>query len=254
MSNLPQELVDLVIDNVDLPKDLEALALVSHPFVAGTQARIFRHLTLSSDTGTGLFKRSGTLPRLSGILSQSPNLGTYVRNLHINLNLGRSDIHVLLAPTLQLLRRVSRTAITYIRGCHWSWSSWTDEMRAALLDLFCLPTMRFLALVRCTNVPATIIRHAMASYEEVALEVSGIDFHPVGFVRPDHGKSLKRLVLLLDYRAENNLGFHDLMAVLASRRRSMCDRLSRIRTARQSRSSFCDHQSSPPHGGDLYRV
>ncbi|KAJ7022141.1 hypothetical protein C8F04DRAFT_1402503 [Mycena alexandri] len=211
MSNLSQELVDMVIDNVDLPKDLEALSLVSRPFVAGTQARIFRHLTLSSDTGTGLFKRSGTLPKLSAILSRSPHLGAYVRDLHINLDLGRSDIHVLLAPTLQLLKGVSRTAITYIRGCHWSWSSWTDEMRAALIDLLCLPTMRFLALVRCTDVPATIIRHAMASYEEVVLEVSGIDFHAVEFVRPSHGKSLKRLVLLLDYRAEDNPDFHDLM-------------------------------------------
>ncbi|KAF7369710.1 hypothetical protein MVEN_00302500 [Mycena venus] len=243
MSNLPQELVDMVIDNVDLPKDLKALALVSRPFVAGTQARIFRHLTLSSDTGTDLFKRessgtlsrlsailsqsqhlgayagtdlfkresSGTLPRLSAILSQSPHLGAYVRDLHINLDLGRSDIHVLLAPTLQLLRGVSRTAITYIRGCHWSWSSWTDEMRAALINLLCLPSMRSLALDRCTDVPAAIIRHAMASYEEVVLKVSGIDFHPVEFVRPGHGKSLKRLVLLIAYRAEDNLDFHDLM-------------------------------------------
>ncbi|KAJ7456035.1 hypothetical protein B0H11DRAFT_2066641 [Mycena galericulata] len=214
MSNLPQELVDVVIDNVDLPEDLKALALVSRPFVAGTQARIFRHLTLSSDTGgDGLFmiKRPGTLSRLSAILSQSPHLGAYVRDLHINLDLGKSDVHVLLAPTLQLLTRVSRTAITYNRGCHWSWSSWTDEMRAALIDLLCLPTMRSLALVRCTDVPATIIRHAMASYEEVVLEVSGIDFHPVEFVRPGHGKLLKRLVLLLEYRVEDNPDFHDLM-------------------------------------------
>ncbi|KAF8143787.1 hypothetical protein K438DRAFT_1993519 [Mycena galopus ATCC 62051] len=211
MSNLPQELVDMVIDNVNLPEDLEALALVSRPFVAGVQERIFRHLTLSSDTDTGLAKGSGTLPKLSGILSQSPHLGAYVRDLHINLDLGSSDIHVLLASTLQLLRGVSRTAITYIRGCHWSWSWWTDEMRAALIHLLCLPTMRFLALIRCTNVPATIIRHAMASYEEVALEVSGVDLHPVEFVRPGHGKSLKRLVLLLDYRAGHNLDFHDLM-------------------------------------------
>lgn len=192
----------MVTDNVEVVEDLKALALVSHTFVAGAQSRCFRHLTLEPNT----------LPKLSAMLSGSPHIGAYVRDLHMNLDIGKSEIHVPLARTLSLLSGVRRTAIAYgdQLGCHWCWSSWAEEMQAALIALLCLPTMRTLTLVRCTDVPVAIIRHAMASYEEVVLQVSHIDLHPIKFVRPGDGKSLKHLELL-DYDAEQNLDFHNLM-------------------------------------------
>ncbi|KAJ7257384.1 hypothetical protein C8J57DRAFT_1235101 [Mycena rebaudengoi] len=78
--------------------------------------------------------------------------------------------------------------------------------------IFPLPFSIFLQkLVKIFGLFGLVGLSTTSQPREVALEVSDIDFHPVEFVRPGHAKSLKRLVLLLDYRAEDNLDFHDLM-------------------------------------------
>lgn len=201
MFHLAPELVDLIVDNVEASEDLKALSLVCRTFVPNIQWRIFRRLTLASDT----------LPRLSVVLSASPHIGAYVRDLHINLNIGNSQIHAPLARTLRLLSRVNRVAISTADWQFWYWNSCPKELHTALISLMSLPTMRCLALVRCCGVPAALIRHAIGAYKEVVLQVADIDFkRKLKFVPSGNGESLRRLVLP-DYSPVETPDFHTLM-------------------------------------------
>ncbi|KAJ7930841.1 hypothetical protein B0H13DRAFT_875725 [Mycena leptocephala] len=201
MFHLAPELVDLIVDNVEASEDLKALSLVCRTFVPNIQWRIFRRLTLASDT----------LPRLSVVFSASPHIGAYVRDLHINLNIGNSQIHAPLARTLRLLSRVNRVAISTVDWQFWYWNSCPKELHTALISLMSLPTMRCLALVRCCGVPAALIRHAIGAYKEVVLQVADIDFkRKLKFVPSGNGESLRHLVLP-DYSPVETPDFHTLM-------------------------------------------
>jgi hypothetical protein len=63
-----------------------------------------------------------------------------------------------------LLTGVERLAISHPPE-NWQW----DRFRAALVDLFCLPTVRCVALIGCNGVPSSIIRRALLSCKEVVL-------------------------------------------------------------------------------------
>jgi hypothetical protein len=99
---LPAELVDLIIDNVDAHEDLKNLIPVSRIFLFVGQCSLFRYLTLEAHVVVQLFP----------VLFQSPHVTFYVRDLHIGLQLNKSEIHVLLAKTLRLLIGVKRLAIS----------------------------------------------------------------------------------------------------------------------------------------------
>ncbi|KAF7377192.1 hypothetical protein MSAN_00138700 [Mycena sanguinolenta] len=204
MFHLPQEIVDLILDEIDAQADLKTLTLLSRTFVVPGQSRLFRTLTLAT----------GTMVRLSDHLSQSPHIGPYVRDLYLNLHVRPDDIQAPLAQAIQLLSKVNRVTISALSGqpwLFWSWNACSKELQTALISLFSLPTMRSLALVRCCGLPAALISHAIACYEEVILQVTDIDVKPeIVFGKRSEAKPLRHLVLL-DYSPAATPDVHALL-------------------------------------------
>ncbi|KAJ7343913.1 hypothetical protein DFH08DRAFT_937694 [Mycena albidolilacea] len=187
MFPLPAELVDLIIDNVDAHEDLKTLILVSHTFLSAGQWRLFRCLTLGANT----------VAQLSEVLSQSPHLASYVRDLHISLRLNQSENHVPLVNILRLLIGVKRVAISGEDWQFWFWTAWPTELRAAIISLLSLPAMHSLAVIRCCGVPAALLWHAFACYKEVVLQIGDLDLAlKVKFGKSCEPKSLDHLVLI----------------------------------------------------------
>ncbi|KAJ6452784.1 hypothetical protein C8R45DRAFT_1193487 [Mycena sanguinolenta] len=192
MLHLPQEIVDLILDEIDAQADVKTLTLVSRTFVVPGQCRLFRTLTLATDTVVGL----------SDNLSQSPHIGQYVRDIYLNLHVRPHNIQAPLAQAIQLLTEVYRVTIFALVGqpwLFWSWNACSKELQTALISLFSLPTIRSLALVRCCGLPAVLISHALACYEEVILQVTDIDVKSeISFEKRCESEPLRYLVLL-DY-------------------------------------------------------
>ncbi|KAJ6452751.1 hypothetical protein C8R45DRAFT_637895 [Mycena sanguinolenta] len=193
MFHLPAELVELVFDEIDAYLDLKTLTLVSRAFVASGQCRLFRSMTLTTDTIVGL----------TNALSQSPHFGTYVHDLYLNLHVRPDDIQSALAQAIRPLSKVRRVTISALRGepwLFWSWDGCSKDLKSALISLFSLPTMRSLALVRCCGVPAALVSHAITCYEEVILQVADLDVakSKINFKKTRGTTPLKHLVLL-DY-------------------------------------------------------
>ncbi|KAJ7914645.1 hypothetical protein B0H13DRAFT_1872768 [Mycena leptocephala] len=197
MVEFAQELIDEIVDKIARTDSwydrrdqttLRACALAARTFLAPSQRHLFRSLTLSLVTlGATRF-------------TEHPHLASYVRDLHIQID----DTHTFmigLAALLPLINRVERLAIRY-----WKWDKAPIDLRTALAGLMSLPSLRCLGLSLC-DVPASLIRHALASYQEVVLEhvnLSNDDQFSALAISPPFQPTLHHLVLD-DSREDNAL-------------------------------------------------
>ncbi|KAJ6452752.1 hypothetical protein C8R45DRAFT_637896 [Mycena sanguinolenta] len=190
------ELVDLILDEFDARADMESLILVSRAFVSPGQCRLFRSITLAM---------ADTIIGLSNILSESPHIGAYVRDLQLRIHIPPRNIQGRLAQAIQALSEVQRITISALSGhwLAWSWNECSEDLKTAFISLFSLPTIRSLALVGCCGVPTALISHALACYEEVILQVRDIDVAKcqISFGKTRETAPLKHLVLLDSYPA-----------------------------------------------------
>ncbi|KAF7354270.1 hypothetical protein MVEN_01115000 [Mycena venus] len=207
MPVLPQELIDAILAELAGPaahRTLKACSLVARSFVTASQRGLFRFLTLTSKT-VGI---------VSTRFSDRPHLALYVRDLHVDIHMNTKLYQTPLLKTFQLLKKVQRLAISSYSWQTWdSWASFSDEFRETFLSLLKLPSLRCFALTRCRGVPIGLIRHALTSYKEVGLLVTGIDVHQEielpSSAPGENGKSLTHL--LLNYAPAQNAAFHSLM-------------------------------------------
>ncbi|KAJ7478291.1 hypothetical protein FB451DRAFT_1557011 [Mycena latifolia] len=172
MVALVQDLIDTIIDELAVkqwfePKDyatLTACSLAARALVAPSQRHLFRSLTLSDKK---LDEKEWR------VLTDSPHLASYVRDLFIDNGFGAtSPIYAPLASELlPLLGGVNRLAF---RSGRWSGDEGPDSFHATALPLFSLPSLRCVGLMFCDGVPASFIRHALVSYEEVSLNYVSI--------------------------------------------------------------------------------
>ncbi|KAF7377211.1 hypothetical protein MSAN_00140800 [Mycena sanguinolenta] len=203
MADLPQELVDLVFDVTDASADLKSWTLVSHTFVLPGQRRLFRRLTLRTDT----------IVSLSKCIALSPRIGSYVSDLQLNFQdrFKFAEAQTSLAQAIRLLPKVDHVTISAPE--YWSfWNACSTELQAEIISLLSLPTIHSLAFVRCYRVPAFLISRAIACYKEVVLQVKGIDagLQAINFGIPRKSEPLNRLVLL-DYSPAATPAVHALL-------------------------------------------
>ncbi|KAJ7021162.1 hypothetical protein C8F04DRAFT_1274068 [Mycena alexandri] len=167
MINLFQELVDKIAEYVSTcdgdhdphcsgtwwwntnRRNLKACALVSPAFLAASQRSLFRSFTIRP--------RSAALAGFA----QKPHLAGYVRDLRINAPNGICSILIRVLP---LFGGVTRLVVDPLGA---------SSLRAPSQSVFALllefPSLRFLALVNCIEVPASFIHGALSSFKEVAL-------------------------------------------------------------------------------------
>ncbi|KAJ7910496.1 hypothetical protein B0H13DRAFT_2486842 [Mycena leptocephala] len=146
MPDLPQELVDAIVDQVP-DSSLGACSLTATAFVTSSQRRLFRWMSLGSDMGPGY-------ERTADLLASSPHLGKYVRLLALDIRDIPQD-YVHLKSILPLLPEIERLSIMDLNPC--------------LFDLLSLPTLRCFAMDRLNYIPSSLIVRALASFEQVVL-------------------------------------------------------------------------------------
>ncbi|KAJ7479126.1 hypothetical protein FB451DRAFT_1240668 [Mycena latifolia] len=156
MVALAQELVDAIIDELGANNGLEnqdyaslhACSLVACAFVAPTQRHLFRRLALTRQN-RALNEARAKVAQRSALLSSSPHLATYVRDLTLQIDLFSDRL--------------------VIRGGARKWGELPADLRTALVALFSLQGLRCVALDCFSGVPASIIRYALSSFKEVSL-------------------------------------------------------------------------------------
>lgn len=154
MSDVPQELIDAIVEHVP-DSSLVACSLTATTFVAPSQRRLFRWISLS---GMPAYER------MAHSLASSPHLGKYVRHLALHIQELPKDY----APLKAILPLFSEIERLSIGG---DAKATTNEMarNPCLIDLLSVPTLRSFALDRVNYVPYTLISRAFSTFEEVLL-------------------------------------------------------------------------------------
>ncbi|KAJ6551797.1 hypothetical protein B0H19DRAFT_1378444 [Mycena capillaripes] len=158
--SVPQELIDAIVKHVP-DSSLAACSLTATAFVAPSQRRLFRWISLSGVPEYERIVRS---------LASSPHLGKYVRHLALHIQ-GIPDDYAPLKSILPLFSEIERLSIGG------DFRTGTNEMarNPCLIDLLSLPTLRSFALDR-VSVSYALISRALSTFEEVLLSTLVIPF------------------------------------------------------------------------------
>ena len=160
MPRLPQELIDSIISQLNDRKSLKACSLVASPFVLPSQRLLFH--TIDLDTPTLTPRNLKIYVRFLRILTLNPLLGTYVRSLRLgddsdNFGSSRSwTAHKNLPQLLQLLPRLEAFTLTF-NSCEIQWTSIPEDVRAAFVRLFRLPTLQAISLEVIRGFPLQLL-------------------------------------------------------------------------------------------------
>lgn len=163
MPRLPQELIDVIINQVDDRKTLKACCLVASSFVCPSQRLLF--LTVDLDNQI-LTPRKKAYTRFLRLLTLNPLLGTYVRSLRLgdseDFGFSRSwIIHAKNLPQLfQLLPRLEIFSLTF-NSDERNWKSIPSDIRSAFERLFYLPTVQAISLEFIREFPPQLLLELM---------------------------------------------------------------------------------------------
>ncbi|KAF7354109.1 hypothetical protein MVEN_01098300 [Mycena venus] len=176
MVELAQELIDAIIDEVAATdqycqrpdrKSLQACALASPAFLASSQRRLFQSLAVKTEWRG-----------MVDAFSAAPHLASYARDVYLDFTPLQSGDDILMARLFTLLCGVERLVIST-----WGTFQW-DSFDGVLSSMLALPSLRCFGFTYCDGVPASLIRHALSSYEEVVLMHVGISANNLALPQP----------------------------------------------------------------------
>ena len=184
MSRLPQELIDVIINQVDDRKTLKACSLVASSFVCPSQRLLFHTVDLDNVVPT---PRKKAYARFLRLLTLNPVLGTYVRSLRLgdgpeDFGLSRSWIvNAKNLPQLfQFLPRLEIFSLTF-NSDERDWKSIPADIRSAFEHLFYLPTVQAVSLDFIRGFPPQLLfglmRLKRLSLSFVDVDVNDIHCH-----------------------------------------------------------------------------
>ncbi|KAJ6513718.1 hypothetical protein C8R47DRAFT_1313830 [Mycena vitilis] len=156
MPALPQELVDAILEEVST-SSLGACALTATAFVASSQRRLFRWMSL---TNVPSYERAARL------LTSSPHLGAYFMWLALDIQHIPKDYPVL-KSILAALSSIEHFSI--VGAASGPFTSNQIGQNLCLVDFLSLPTLRCFALQNLIDVPASLVTRALSSFEQVLL-------------------------------------------------------------------------------------
>ncbi|KAJ7218226.1 hypothetical protein B0H12DRAFT_329834 [Mycena haematopus] len=154
MPNLPQELVEAIVDEVP-ESSLAACSLTATAFVASSQRRLFKWMSLS---------KISTYEKTARLLTSSPHIGPYFRYLALDIT-EIPENYVLLESILASLSELEYLSIAGDPRA-------TKNLMAqnsSLIHLLSLPTLRCLGLQDLRGIPSSLMFQALSSFEEVVL-------------------------------------------------------------------------------------
>lgn len=134
MSELPQELIDAIIDQIDEAESLKACSLAATSFVATSQRRIFCSLRLWAAEGDVYDNEGANLTAVDALLTASPHLASYILDLTLDISFLR-DEQIIIERLLHSLPNVEHL---FIQGCllYETWVAMYDGLVTALQAIF----------------------------------------------------------------------------------------------------------------------
>ncbi|KAJ7468793.1 hypothetical protein FB451DRAFT_1257333 [Mycena latifolia] len=172
MPSIPLDLIAAIVDELKHDRtSLKACSLAAAAFCPPGQRHLFRtmwlhveHWGIRSRNFTPSYSGerrtpSGTIQKISALLSESPHLATYVRHLTIELPTS-PDEETLLEHTLQTVRNLETLAIS---GNLVLWNSLSPPLASTILEVMARPALNRLHLWGIQNVPANAIFRALSS-------------------------------------------------------------------------------------------
>jgi hypothetical protein len=156
MTNLPQELIEAIIEEVDDPDALKACSTTAAAFLVPSQRSIFRCVRLR---GTIADEGTSNLVAAEDLFSASPHLAFYIQALDMDIPPEKSHQHI----TKVLLYIMPRVRRLVIHGCFSDWSGVGGELAAALRDVITRPSLERLHIDYLAGIPPSFILLAALS-------------------------------------------------------------------------------------------
>ncbi|KAF7366939.1 hypothetical protein MSAN_00952600 [Mycena sanguinolenta] len=187
MADLPQELVDAIVEDVP-ESSLAACALTARAFVVSSQRRLFRWMSLNNISA---------YEKTARLLTSSPHIGPYFRYLALNIaQIPKDYVHL-----ETILASLSELEYLSIAG---NPTATRNQMaqNPCLVGLLSLPTLRCLALQDLIDIPRSLILQALLSFEQVAFRRVYIAHDPVESLS---ALNLWHLSVMMDDRDDNSI-------------------------------------------------
>ncbi|KAJ7244682.1 hypothetical protein C8J57DRAFT_1242673 [Mycena rebaudengoi] len=171
MVNLPQELIETIVDDLHAMHgkySLPACALASRAFLVPSQRCLFRSISLKKIPRAGkqrVGRSDNVLVGAVNIFTASPRLAPYVRNLSINIT-NLVAIHASLTSLLPLLPNVEKFQLDAARI---AWTSLPPTLASSLSDFFRQPSLRCLALVSLRDLSSSLVLRWISSFRMLSL-------------------------------------------------------------------------------------
>ncbi|KAJ7741159.1 hypothetical protein DFH07DRAFT_1064026 [Mycena maculata] len=184
MTSIPQELVAAIVDELEDDRpSLKACSVVTSAFCAPSQRHLFRSMWLHRENWhhyspwqqalhKGTTVPSGTIRRGSSLLSESPHLATYIRDLTIDLPESANED----TPLEHVLREVSNLERFVISGMMVRWDELPSSLASAVLDVIARPTLNSLHFLYVHNVPPATMRDALSSMRVLSIHHTLLGF------------------------------------------------------------------------------
>lgn len=164
MMALPQDVFNLVIDELGrLPdvKTLRACSMTCSSFRCPSQSHIFRRVDLGRRT-----PRKKYFHRFASLISKTPRIGTYVRDLRIEDDWGRDVVNGVvitwiahsehLVQLLPMLTRLMSLTLKFNSGFA-PWNLFTKDVRTAIINTLRSPGVVSVSLSHIEAFPPAIV-------------------------------------------------------------------------------------------------
>ncbi|KAJ6555203.1 hypothetical protein DFH09DRAFT_1318388 [Mycena vulgaris] len=179
---VPQEIIDAIVDNVEDVATFKACSLVCWAFVPASRTHIFRAVSLDM--------LNDAPHKIYAMLLRSPHIALYVRDLTIYRS---HDTNMWMQPdsplpaVLSMLPHIQRFSIF---GCWGDWHDVPTPLAAAILRVLALPKLDRLHVLTAANVPPVFLQRALSvrvlSLFHVSLDASADVRLPLSATSPEY--------------------------------------------------------------------
>ncbi|KAJ6454879.1 hypothetical protein C8R47DRAFT_1228489 [Mycena vitilis] len=163
MAELPQELIDAIVEEVEGKGDLQACSLTAQSFLDPSQRRLFRPMYLRWDASSS--RKGAALDRALSLIHESPHLVRHVREVSLDIP-KNSDDQVTLAGILRMLGNIEHLGI---HGLSQPWQNIGPALASTISDIISMPSLQRLYLFRIWNIPSAFVLHAASSVSTLSL-------------------------------------------------------------------------------------
>ncbi|KAF7369472.1 hypothetical protein MVEN_00276900 [Mycena venus] len=162
MVQLPQELIDAIMEKVNERDALHACCLAGRTFLAGSRSNLFRSMSLRWDPSS---RTAPVFARVRSFFDEHPHLALYIRDLTVDIPKSQQD-QVILKTVLLMLVNLERLAIN---GHAQHWDDLVPDLNSAILSLISLSSLQRLHLLRISSLPASVVLHAASTVRTLSL-------------------------------------------------------------------------------------